>query len=247
MEVRWGRMMATTSKIDQLPMFAKESDMAASAAAWLKSCGMTVKSEFVTPWGMCDLVGLRFNPKNIAHRLQQKQTRSLGSITQAALLLQIPDIESNEWTTLSRLIRRHAPAIPGDILSEEINHLISYRFVVPSHGGRLQKVNGWLPLQDQLIALELKRFRIDEAMRQALNNLGFADESYVGFPIEVAERIAANLSRWQVFFNAGIGLLSVDKRECKVLVAARKTYDYTDKAIQLYCVEKFWRTRAKDS
>jgi hypothetical protein len=239
--------MIPALKIGQMPIFAKESDMAASAATWLKNCGMIVKSEFVTPWGMCDLVGLRFNPKNVAHRLQQKQTRSVGSITQAALLLQIPDKESKVWTTLNRLIRRHAPAIPGDIISEEINHLICNRFVVPSHRGRLQKVNGWLPLQDQLIALELKLSRIEEAMRQALNNLGFADESYVGFPREVAERIAANLSRWHVFFNAGIGLLGVDRQECKVLVAARKTSDYTDKAIQLYCVEKFWRTRAKDS
>jgi hypothetical protein len=239
--------MSPALKIGQTPTFAKESDMAASAADWLKNCGMIVKSEFVTPWGMCDLVGLRFNAKNVAHRLHQKQTRSVGSITQAALLLQIPDVESNEWTTLNRLIRQHAPAIPRDILSEEINHLISNRFVVPSHRGRLQKINGWLPLQDQFIAVELKLSRIEEAIRQALNNLGFADESYVGFPSEVAERVAANLSRWHAFFNDGIGLLSVGRQECKVLVAARKAHDYADKALQLYCVEKFWRTRPKDS
>jgi hypothetical protein len=228
-------------------MFEKESDMVTSAATWMKGCGMTVKSEFVTPWGMCDLVGLRFNPHNVAHRLQQKQTRAVGSITRAALLLQIPDVESRKWTTLDSLVHRCAPSIPREVVLEDTARLISDRFVVSSSSGRLQKVNGWMPLQDRLVAVELKLARIEEAMRQALNNLGFAEESYVGLPAEVASRVASNPSRWSEFFDSGIGLLSVARRGCEVLVATRKTRDRTDLAIQLYCVEKFWRTRVKDN
>lgn len=221
--------------------------MVASAAAWMKDCGLTVKSEFVTPWGMCDLVGLRFNPDNVAHRLQQKQTRAIGSITRSALLLQIPDIESRKWTTINNLVCRFTPSIPREVVLKEMVQLISDRFVVSSSRDRLQRVNGWLPLQDRLVAVELKLARIEEAMRQALNNLGFAEESYVGLPAEVANRVASNQSRWAEFFNSGIGLLSVARRGCEVLVATRKTRDWTDEAVQLYCVEKFWRTRIKDN
>jgi hypothetical protein len=130
-------------------------------------------------------------------------------------------------------------------VSDETARLITDRFVVSPSRGRLQKVNGWMPLQDRLVAVELKLTRIDEAMQQALNNLGFAEESYVGLPVELARRVAANASRWSDYFDAGVGLLSVARRGCQVLVSARKTGNWTDTAIQLYCVEKFWRTRSK--
>ncbi len=228
-------------------MFAKESDMAASAAVWMKSSGMAVKSEFVAPWGICDLVGLTFNPDYVAHRLQLQQTRAISSITSAVLLLQIPDLETKKSTTLDRLVRQCAPSIPEEIVSRETARLISDRFVVSSSHGRLQRINGWMPLQDRLVAVELKLKRIEEAMRQALNNLGFADESYVGLPDEVARRVVSNVSRWSDFLDAGVGLLSVTQNGCKVLIPARRARSWTDTAIQFYCVEKFWRTRLKDN
>ncbi len=228
-------------------MFARESDMAASAAGWMKSSGMTVKSEFITPWGICDLVGLTFNPNNVAHRLHLKQTRAVSSITRAVLLLLIPDVETKKSISLGRLVRQCAPSIPEEVVSDETARLITDRFVVSPSRGRLQKVNGWMPLQDRLVAVELKLSRIDEAMQQAFNNLGFAEESYVGLPVEVARRVAANASRWSDYFDAGVGLLSVARRGCQVLVPARNAMNWADTAIQLYCVEKFWRTRLKGS
>lgn len=226
-------------------MFTRESEMAVSAARWMKSSGMAVKSEFVTPWGICDLVGLTFNSTNVAHRLQLKQTRALSSITRAVLLLQIPDVETKKSISLDMLIRNCAPVIPEEVVSEETARLVADRFVVRPSRGRLQKVNGWMPLQKRLVAVELKLLRIDEAMHQALNNLGFAEESYVGLPAEVARRVATHASRWADFFGAGVGLLGVTRRGCKVLLPAHKRVNRTDRAIQLYCVEKFWRTRTK--
>lgn len=228
-------------------MFARESDMVASAVAWMKSSSMAVKSEFVTPWGICDLVGLSFNPDNVAYRLQLKQTRPVGSITRALLLLRIPDLQQKKSISLDRLARQCAPSIPKELVSEETARLIADRFVVRTPRGRLQKVNGWIPLQERLVAVELKLSRIDEAMRQAFNNLGFADESYVGLPIEVARRVAANPSRWSDYFDAGVGLLSVERSGCDVLLPPHKAGNLLDRAIQFYCVEKFWRTRAKGS
>ncbi|MCX5671422.1 MAG: hypothetical protein NTU94_08915 [Planctomycetota bacterium] len=221
--------------------------MAVSAAGWMKSSGMAVKSEFVTPWGICDLVGLSFNLGNVAHRLQLKQTRGVSTITSAVLLLHIPDVETKKSTTLDKLVRQCLPSIPEEVVCKETNRLIADRFVLCSSRGRLQKVNGWMPLQDRLVAIELKLSRIDEGMRQAMNNLGFAEESYVGLPTEVARRVASHASRWSDFFDAGVGLLSVARHGCKVLVPARQTKNWTDTAIQFYCVEKFWRTRIRGS
>lgn len=225
-------------------MFVRESDMAASAARWMKSNGMAVKLEFITPWGICDLVGLTFNSQRVAHRLNLRQTRAVSSITRAVLLLRIPDVDANKSISLETLVRQCVPSIPEEIVSAEIGRLIADRFVVSTSTGRLQRVNGWMPLQDRLVALELKLSRIDGAMQQARNNLGFAEESYVGLPSDVANRVAAS-TRWEEYFAAGVGLLSVAPRRCEVLVPARRDVDWTDTAIQLYCVEKFWRTRLR--
>ena len=208
---------------------------------------MTAKSEFVTPWGICDFVGLRFNPKKVARRLEQRQVRAISSITRAALLLEIPDVETKRSITLNRLVRKYAPSIPAEVVCGETSRLIADRFVTRSSRQRLQKVNGWMPLQDQIVAVELKLSRVDEAMRQAVNNLGFADESYVALPSDVARRVMSTPGRWSKFFDLGIGLISVARHSSQVLRPAEKTGDWTDAAIQLYCVEKFWSTRLRDN
>jgi len=208
---------------------------------------MTAKSEFVTPWGVCDFVGLRFNPERVVRRIQQRQVRAISSITRAVLLLEIPDVHTKRSITLDRLVRKYATSISGEVVREETSRLIADRFVTCSSRRRLQKVNGWMPLQDRIVAVELKLSRIDEAMHQAANNLGFADESYVALPSDVARRVMSNASRWSKFFDLGIGLLSVAQYRSQVVRPARKTGNWTDVAIQLYCVEKFWNSRPRDN
>lgn len=219
--------------------------MAAPATRWLRARGLLVKSEFVSPWGICDLVGVRFNREHVAHRLGYEQTKRVGSITRAALLLEVPDVETGKSATLTRIVSDCSPAIPEDVVVREIERLETDGFIRRDPRGRLQKLNGWVPLQEEFVAVELKLSRIEESMQQARMNLGFADHSYVGLPADVARRVASSTTRWAKYFDDGIGLLSVGKSRCSVLIPARKTQTWTDQAIQLYCVDKFWRGRLK--
>jgi hypothetical protein len=232
---------------EAIPMFARESEMSGPVVSWMESGGLAVKPEFVTPWGICDFAGLRFDATKIARRLQLRQLRPVSSIIRAVLLLHIPDIEARKSITLSRLIGDMQPFITEGVVRDEVARLIDDRFVVSPCRGRLQKINGWMPLHDRLVSVELKLSRIEEVMNQALNNLGFADESYVALPVEVAYRLANKPSRWSSFIEAGIGVLGVSPKECEVIVPARRVSGWTDSAIQLYCVEKFWRTRSRGS
>jgi len=225
-------------------MFANEASMQAVAVGWLKARRMIAKSEFVTPWGICDVVGLRFNNKRVAQRLMLQQTKALGSITRATLLLQIPDVETGNAIRLDALTRQCATSMSAEAVAKETERLIADRFVTSSPNG-LQKRNGWMPLQERLVAVELKLSRIDEVMHQALNNLGFASESFAGLPSDVARRVASSSRRWSRFFDSGVGLLSVGEKRCRVLVPSHRSSQLTDDAIQLYCVDKFWRTRSK--
>ena len=228
-------------------MFERESEMTASAERWMRARGLRVKAEFNTPWGVCDLVGLKFNRQNVAKRVRLRQMRAIGSITRAALLLQLPDVESRRSVTLKGLAHRWHSSIPADVLAVEAERLIADRFALRSARGGLQKVNGWVPLQERIVAVELKLARIDEAMQQARSNLRFADESYVAFPTRVAEALIANRHRWSDHLDAGIGVLGVSAHRCVLLLPSKREAGMVDEAVQLYCVEKFWRTRLKDS
>jgi hypothetical protein len=220
--------------------FAREADMAGAVTRWLQGRRHVVRSEFVSPWGICDLVGVCFDRARVRHRLMYGQRSRVASITRAALLLRVPDAESGCSTNIERMIHLCTPAITADVVAREVQHLADDGFIKRGPGDRLQKLNGWVPLQKSLVAVEMKLSRVDDAMHQARRNLGFADHSYVAFPTDVAKRIATPGSRWSAFFAEGVGLLGVSRSRCRVLVPARRATASLDSALQLYCVDKFW-------
>lgn len=228
-------------------MFDRESEMATATTNWMSAGGLLVKAEFVTPWGICDLAGVSFNRNRLARRVRQRQVKALTSVARTSLLLRIPDVGTRRSICLKDIANDWAPLIPVDAVAHEVERLITDGFVVRTTRGRLQKINGWMPLQRRVVAVELKLSRIEDAMRQARSNLGFAEESYVALPTELARRVSNNRERWEHFFRSGIGLLGVGDRDCDVLVTATKTTHFLDQAVQAYCVEKFWAARARDN
>ena len=223
-------------------MFNCEAEMTGPVKRWMESSSLIVKSEFISPWGLCDLVGLSFRKRNVALRLGLGQRRPLTSMTRAALLLQIPDADTNEFITMRQIIATCAPALPKEVVVEEAQRLMDDKFVIRK-GDRLQKVNGWMPLQKRLVAIELKPKRVGEAMLQAQNNLGFANESYVGLPKALAARMAGSARR-DDFCKRGVGLLAVTPVSCEILIRSRHV-SAGNAVFQFCCVEKFWRTFSK--
>jgi hypothetical protein len=71
--------------------FRLEQEMVRPAAEWLNGLNLLVKREFHTPWGVCDLVGLRFNEAKVQERLSLGQRSAIGSALRIMLLQQIPD------------------------------------------------------------------------------------------------------------------------------------------------------------
>ena len=49
--------------------FRLERDMVQSARNWLTDQGFQTKSEFYTPWGVCDLVAVSFKEASVRQRL----------------------------------------------------------------------------------------------------------------------------------------------------------------------------------
>ncbi len=225
-----------------LVMFDRESEMSPLVSAWLAGRTVMVRREFATPWGTCDLVGVSFDRERVLHRERLGQFNPISSVTEATILLAVPEQDSAQHTTLRKLERAFGDAIPQSSIVSSVDKLVRDKFLVRFRGDRLQKVNGWMPLQNSLVAVERKLRRIDEALSQAKANLGCAMESFAAFPIDVAERIAERPSQWSQI-SAGVGVIGVDRQGCKVLVAASPSAEMNRDSVRLYSVDKFWRDR----
>lgn len=223
--------------------FRLEREMVSPAVEWLKGLNLLIKQEFHTPWGVCDLVGLRFNEAKVQERLSLGQRDTIGSALRVMLLQQIPDCRAHRSVTLERLQQMFDGLLTADELGSEIIRLVKGKFVHWTRNGSLQKRNGWAPLQERLVALELKLSRVEDAFSQALSNLVFADESYVGLPASAAGRLLET-RRCHEFERSGVGIVSISRDSCTIILPSRRQNLPVDPLIQMRCVERFWRIRS---
>ncbi|MGZ4860281.1 MAG: hypothetical protein ACXV8M_12045 [Candidatus Angelobacter sp.] len=222
--------------------FQRESEMARPVRQWLRREDFLIKEEFVLPWGICDFVAVSLNPSRVQKRLGFGQRLPVGPLNRIHILNQIPDRESGHAITFRRLLQTVGGTLSEAFIKQELERLIDARFVVKTRNGSLQKLNGWAPLHDRVIAIELKLSRVSEALAQAYSNRAVATESYVALPVELAFHLSETRRRAE-FEEAGVGVIAVSKLKCRIVVPATDAGSHTDSAIQMHCVERFWRTK----
>ncbi len=222
--------------------FFQESEMTPFAAAWLRKQGFSVKEEVSLPWGISDLIGVSLDSDRVKKRIGLKQRETVGPISRIDLLLSLPDVEERKSVTLNALLAKFAGLMSAEEILAELAVLAKKRFVRVNGKGAFQKVNGWMPLHDRLVAVELKMDRIDDALTQARKNKELTWESYVGLPTTIAERVL-NGKKCADFVVAGVGLLGIGIRGVQKLLSANKVGNRSSPAIEMHCVERFWRTQ----
>jgi hypothetical protein len=227
-------------------VFGYEREMLEPAAQWLRKQGLMVKKEFPTPWGICDLVGCSLNKNRVRKRLSLRQNKAIGSLLRVHLLSLIPDELDGRGICIEDLYRTFAGYLDKERIGHEVAKLVRDHFVEPTDSGAFYKVNGWMPLHKRLVAVELKLSRVDDAFHQAINNLGFADESYVAMPTQIANRIAGRKTHAR-FRSKGIGLLAVDLDGCEVVLKAVTRRARDDVVVQEHSVERFWLPHVRGS
>jgi len=230
----------------QRPQFRFELDMAAPAYAWLRRNKLKVKREFSLPWGICDLVGISFNEQRAQRRLAHGQVHSVGTPRRLSLLHKIPEVNSGRSITLRRLRSEFNGVLSNDALEHELHHLIRRNFVRVPRNGFFQSLNGWAPLHDRIVSVELKLNRIQEAFTQACSNRAFASESYVALPSRTARRLMRT-GRSELFRKNGVGILAVGARSCLPVLPSSYSGAQQDLLLQAHCVERFWRSRGSCS
>lgn len=219
-------------------IFSLESEMTHIAESWLKTQCEHVKKEFMTPWGICDLVGCSLNKHNVRKRLSYGQKKRIGSYFRVLLLSKIPDVQTSETISFAEIYDCLKLDTTSENLNSELNRLVKDKFIICMEGNRFQKNNGWAPLQNKSIALELKLSRLSDVFYQAKLNLEIADESYVGLPLHVAQKVVKNNS-YEKHFNLGIGLVGFTNDSYRVLRLS-KPKCRPHPTLQMYAIERFW-------
>ena len=220
--------------------FKYENEMLEPVHNWLLSNDYLVKNEFVTSWGICDLVGVKFNKNHVKKRIKLGQQNPIGPKHRVFLLENIPDTNDGKSITIKRLKTLLDSRVDEINIEKEINYLLKNNFIISNKMNHFQSINGWKPLHKKIVAIELKLNRIEEAFHQAYNNLVFATDSYVAFPNDVAKRLV-NSIRINKFKKTGIGIIGVEKYNCEVLVKCKQSQNINT-TIQAHIVERFWRS-----
>lgn len=224
-----------------LAKFSLEKDMSRYARNWLAGLGLIVKEEFYTPWGICDLVGASFISRRVRQRLSLGQRRSIGPPSRIELLNRIPESSTGKAITVKRLQREFGDTLTAKDLEKELKRLADGRFLRTIKRGHLQRLDGWFPLHKRIVALELKLSRIDDALHQARAHFRFAEESYVGFPDDLAVRVVRS-NRAARFEQSGVGIVSIGVQGCNILLRSKRQKRLVDLVLQMHCIERFWRT-----
>jgi len=224
--------------------FRRESEMLEPARRWLESLGYRTKSEFETPWGICDLVGCQLNEERVSERLRHGQRDPIGPAFRIALLLQIPEVATRKSIRISGLQRQFCDFIDPKDVADEVDRLVSGKFVHVTKSGAFQKVNGWMPLHRKIVTVELKLSRFSEAVRQATANKRLTADSYVALPRPLAER-ALRSNAESTLVREGIGLVALEEDSWEILRVPSPHQEDVDLVAQVHCGERFWRTFLK--
>lgn len=229
--------------MDSRALFRYEEEMHAPVREWLVAQGLRVREQFQTPFGICDLVACTLDPHRVAERRELRQLQTIGPPIRVHIWHRVPDLSTGESISVRNLSHLYAGLLASHELQNHLRHLLESGFLTETSRGRLQKVNGWHPLHEELLAIELKLRRVEEGLAQATRYLGFADHAYLALPLATALRC---LDRMEAEPDRPVGILGVtlDGVECLWEPAIK---DRVDDVYRTHAVERFWRESLKDS
>ena len=219
--------------------FRAESEMRGPVERWLVSQGFLTKSEFTLPWGICDVVGVQFREESAKQRMLFRQTQPASSLELIQLLELMP---GRRAVTVAKLRRILAISRSPNQLEADLQKLKAKRLVSFPRRNQIRKHAPWAPLQQRIVAVEMKLHRVRAALGQARAHLAFADDSYVALPEDLAQRVMSG-SRREEFLNHGVGLLSVLPQHARIVLPPRSRSQSSDisRLFQAHCAERFWR------
>lgn len=180
-----------------------EYDFVSALSKSINLNGYIHQREVKTDHGYADLVLSKLNNKKACLRLKHNQFSFIPSERYFSILRIIPDIEKSDSPISIQEIETKTNISKSVLRYKMIDFLVNNNYLKRVDGNFYYKINGWVPLTDEHIAIEAKLFDWKSGIKQALRYRSFAQKVYLALP---SERI--HLVDFQMLQQFNVGLIS---------------------------------------
>jgi len=173
--------------------------------------GFLTKQEVGVGYGVADLVLVKLIPGQCAIRLKNKQLKPLLREDYFKIFRYLPEEESGKRpATLDHLVKR--TKLSKSFLKYHILRKLEHDgYIKNVDGGFYFKINGWMPIAEEIIAIEAKLKDWKRGFIQANRYKSFANKVYLALPDDKAHLVDEALLK-----KHNIGLIAFDPRESEI-------------------------------
>lgn len=176
--------------------------------------GFLTKREVGVGYGVADLILVRLNPKQCAIRFENRQFKPLLREEYFKIFRHLPDIDSGKNPVdLNYLIQK------TNLSKSFLKYSILKQLEKDGYIKRVEKsfyfkINGWIPIAKEIIAIEAKMRDWKRGFIQANRYKSFANKVYLAVPSKVEHLVDKKLLQKH---NVGLIVLDTKRNEKKTL------------------------------
>jgi hypothetical protein len=215
-----------------------ESRIVAAVRGYYEAAGAFVATERSLGWGRADLVAFRLDPEKCRARFANRQFRALDRADHYRVLRHIPDVDSGDHVSLAMLCGELGRS-PSYVRAALLSFLERAGYIIRVRPGAYAKVNGFIPIAREVIAVEAKVSDWRKGAIQAKRHRSFANRVYLAIAAAYSHRVHTDLLR-----RHGIGLLSVSRGTVEEVLES-PPLPPLDHDRHSYSAEWLWRYRRK--
>lgn len=220
-------------------MFMNENTFVAQLEALLNKEGFLTKREVGVGYGVADLVLVKKGKINSDHcriRSNHKQFTSLLKEDYFKILKHLPDEKNTQKAVSFQFLANKTGIAKSYLKYQLIRKLIDEGYVKITDDKLYFKVDGWLPIAKEVIAIEAKLKDWKRGALQANRYKAFANKVYLAIPKETVHLVDKEFLR-----KHNIGLMSLDTdKNMKQIIINCKTAKPLDEYKFNYATEYFW-------
>jgi hypothetical protein len=223
---------------DNSPRVKPESKIVNAVKGSYEAEGYVVATERPLGYGRADLVAYRVDASKCDARCLNGQYRSLERIEHYTVLRHLPEVGEGPGISIEHLCEKLGRS-PAFVRSTLLNFLERSGYVAKVGKTGFARVNGFIPIASEIIAVEAKVSDWRKGAIQAKRYRWFADRVYLAISARYEHRVQRD-----VLQKHSIGLLSVEKNSVIELLSS-PTLAPHDPDRHSFAAEWLWRYKRK--
>jgi len=195
-----------------------EKDFVDRLEIFFQQMGYITKRELDVGYGVADLVLFKLNPEKCLIRYKNKQFKRLDSEQYFRIFELLPDENSGRSISFERIIE-NVNVSKTYLKYKILKRLEEDGFIKKMNNDFYVKINGWMPLAEEIIAIEAKLKDWRRGVIQANRYKSFAHKSYLAMPPEKGHII----DRQQLKkYNIGLMLFNAEETSMQSMNRVKK-------------------------